>query len=355
MQEDENKPEVKAAEPQPEVKAEPKPEVKAEPEPESKTTESKLEANAVDSQPVVKAVKPKPEFRNTIIFALSVIGILAGIVGAYIFGIERKAQPPLFKPVTSPYESSIFANGIIESDQASGANINIYPEVSGPVTKVLVSEGQAVSAGTLLFTIDCSVQNANMELAASNLKMARDQYDKRRAVYNIDPRSISKDVLDNAKDAVTQAAASANVASAMLKKYSVKAQVSGVVLAVNATVGSYVSSQGAYNAFTQGFDPLVVMSTPQEYLGVRCYIDEILVSRLPAQKQIVAQMSINGTDVKIPLEFVRVQPYVSPKIELSNQRQEQVDLRVLPVIFRFKKNDVPVYPGQLVSVYIGQK
>ena len=62
-----------------------------------------------------------------------------------------------------------------------------------------------------------------------------------------------------------------------------------------------------------------------------------------------------GSDNKVPLEFVRVQPYVSPKIELSNERQEQVDLRVLPVIFRFEKKDVPVYPGQLVDVYIGKE
>jgi HlyD family secretion protein len=261
----------------------------------------------------------------------------------------------LFKPVSSPYQSAIYANGIIESDQSSGANINIYPEVSGPVTRVLVAEGQAVAAGALLFEIDNSVPGANVEVAESNLAMARDQYNKRRAAYSIDPRSISKDALDNAKDAFSQAAASLKAATALLRKYSVKAQVEGVVLAVNVTPGGYVSSQGAYNAFTQGFDPLVVMSTPQDYLGVRCYIDEILVTRLPSQKQITAQMSIKGSDIKIPLEFVRVQPYVSPKIELSNQRQEQVDLRVLPVIFRFKKNDAPVYPGQLVDVYIGQQ
>ncbi len=52
---------------------------------------------------------------------------------------------------------------------------------------------------------------------------------------------------------------------------------------------------------------------------------------------------------------MRVQPYVSPKIELSDERQEQVDLRVLPVIFRFRKQDTPIYPGQEVDVYIGQK
>ena len=66
-------------------------------------------------------------------------------------------------------------------------------------------------------------------------------------------------------------------------------------------------------------------------------------------------MTVRGTDTKVPLEFVRVQPYVSPKIELSNERLEQVDLRVLPVIFRFPKQDAPVYPGQLVDVFIGQK
>jgi len=126
------------------------------------------------------------------------------------------------------------------------------------------------------------------------------------------------------------------------------------VLSVNATVGSYVSSLGAYDTYTQGSDPLVVMGSPQNYLAVRCYVDEILVSRLPAPNQIVAQMAVRGSDLKVPLEFVRGQPYVSPKIELSDERQEQVDLRVLPVIFRFEKKDAPVYPGQEVDVYIGQ-
>jgi HlyD family secretion protein len=98
------------------------------------------------------------------------------------------------------------------------------------------------------------------------------------------------------------------------------------------------------------------MSADQEHLAVRCYVDEILIARLPAPEHIRAQMLIHGTDIKVPLEFVRVQPYVSPKIELSNQRQEKVDLRVLAVIFRFEKKDLPmVYPGQLVDVFIGQK
>jgi HlyD family secretion protein len=418
-------PEAKAAESKPDSKAaKPKPDPKALEltKPDTKSDTPKLDAKAAEpAKADANAAKPKFEARNKIIFSLSILGVLAAVVAAFLFGRERKAQPPVFTPVSSPYESAIYANGIIESDQSSGSNINIYPEVSGPITKVLVHEGQQVSAGAPLFNIDDSVQRATTEQlrlqadaslallnelkaeprletlavaeaqvvqGASNLKAARDQYDKERASYDIDPKSISRDVLDTADNAVKQAAAGLDVAqkqyeltkagawsydianqekqyealrqayeaaNALLVKYSVKAPIDGVVLSVYAAVGSYVSSQGAYDPYTQGFDQLVIMGPSQDYLAVRCFVDEILVSRLPSKWHIMAQMSVTGTDIKVPLEFVRVQPYISPKIELSNERQEKVDLRVLPVLFRFQKQDLPVYPGQLVDVYIGHK
>ncbi len=360
--------------------------------------------------------------RNKVIFAMSAIGILAGLLCAYILGIKHAPQPPVFQPVSSPFQAAIYSNGMIESAQASGENINIFPEVTGPVTKVLVREGQAVTAGTLLLTIDDSVQKATteqlrlqaeaarnllaelkaqprketlditkaqVEQAQANLKTARDQYEKRLASFTIDEKSISKDVLDSAKDAVSQAQAGLDVAArqydltkagawsydianqqkqadaamqayqaadALLHKYAIRAQADGVVLAVNAGPGSYLTLQGSYDSYTQSTMPVIVLGTPQDYLAVRCYVDEILVSCLPDPAHIQAQMSIRGTDTKVALEFVRVQPYVSPKIELSNQRQEKVDLRVLPVIFRFPRKDLTgVYPGQQVDVYIGRK
>ena len=337
MNPDESKPEVKAAD----AKL------------EAKKDEPKLEAKADEPKSETKTSKSKPDVRNTLIFTLSIIGVLAGLIGAYIFGIQRKAQPPVFTPVTNPYSSGIYANGIVESYQPSGENINIFPEVSGPIVKVLVKEGQQVSAGTVLFTIDDSIQKATVELAEANLKVARDQYDKDLVSYDIDPKSISKDVLDTAKDTVDQTVAALKAARALLKKYTLKAPINGVVLAVNAAVGSYVSSQGNYDTYTELFNPLVVMGASQDYLAVRCYVDEILISRLPSAYHIKAEMSITGTNIKVPMEFVRVQPFVSPKIELSNEKQEQVDLRVLPVIFKFEKKDLPVYPGQMVDVYIG--
>ena len=301
-----------------------------------------------------EASKPPAEWHNKIIIGLAVAGILAGLVAAFVLGRKNPVEAPVFKPISNPYASAIHANGIIESDQASGADVAIEPEVSGPISAVQAAEGQKVAAGAPLFYINDSLQRAAVEVAESNLKAALDQYEKRRAAFQLDPRSVSNDVLDTAKDAYLQAAAALKASDALLLKYRVLAPVAGVVLAVNASVGSYASPLGAYDPYTQALDPLVVMGGPQDSLQVRCYVDEILVSRLPSGGRINAQMSIRGSDVKVPLEFVRIQPYVSPKIELSNERQEQVDLRVLPVIFRFQKNGAAVFPGQLVDVFIEQ-
>jgi HlyD family secretion protein len=294
--------------------------------------------------------------KKPILFTLAVLGVLGGLIAAYLFARTPQTLPSAFAPASSSYDSAIYANGIIESEQSGGSNIVIYPQVAGPVTQVLVREGQTVARGTPLVMIDDALPHANFELAQANMTTARDQYNKRLASYALDPKSISKDTLDTAKDTAAQAQASLKVSAAALAQYMIKAPTNGVILAINSTVGSYVSSQGAYDAYTQGFSPLLVMSADQAHLAVRCYVDEILIARLPTPEHMRAQMLIHGTDIKVPLEFVRVQPYVSPKIELSNQRQEKVDLRVLAVIFRFEKKDLPmVYPGQLVDVFIGQQ
>jgi HlyD family secretion protein len=48
--------------------------------------------------------------RNKIIFTLSILGVLAGLVAAFLFGMERKATPPVFQPIGNPYASAIYAN-----------------------------------------------------------------------------------------------------------------------------------------------------------------------------------------------------------------------------------------------------
>jgi HlyD family secretion protein len=358
---------------------------------------------------------------NKLLFVLSFIGILAGTAAAYFFSITTPPLSPVFNPVSDPYTSGIYAEGIVESVQASGENINMYPEVPGTVKEILVSEGQEVRKGMPLLLIDDSIQRATSEQqksaaeaahamleelraeprkenlditeaqvvsAKATLKTAQDELSKQKASYELDPRSVSKDALDSAINAEAVAQANLEVAkrqrdftkagawifdvrnqerqytaldrsyrasSALLSKYTLRAPTDGVVLSIGTIVGNFVSPQGAYESYTQGMNPVLVLGTPQTNLQVRCYIDEILVPRLPPLQKIKAQMSIRGANTKLPLDYVRVQPIVSPKIELSDQRQERVDVRVLPIIFKVEKpKGVNLYPGELVDVYIGE-
>jgi HlyD family secretion protein len=310
-------------------------------------------------------MKPKLEL------LLAAFGLTIGLIGAYVYGLHSAPLPPAFNPASDPYAKGVYAQGIVESYQASGANINIYPNVSGTIVDIPVHEGQLVRKGTVLVRLDDSVQKAaeqaseaQIGYARAQLRNAQDELAKQEYSYRLEPKSVSKYTLDDAINAVKMATANLKVAEknynsakALLAWYSLRAPADGSVLAIQGAVGSYVvTSQGTYDTYTQSFDPIVVMGPSEEYVSVRCYIDEILIHRLRLGPQMEARMSIRGTNLGVPLEYVRVQPYVSPKIELSDERLEKVDVRVLPVIFRFAKSDkLPIYPGQLVDVYVAEK
>jgi hypothetical protein len=55
---------------------------------------------------------------------------------------------------------------------------------------------------------------------------------------------------------------------------------------------------------------------------------------------------------RIPLEFVRIDPYIVPKRSLTGDNTERVDVRVLQVIYRFRPPAFPAYVGQQVDVFI---
>lgn len=356
--------------------------------------------------------------RERILFGLVGAGLVAGLASAWVYGQQPRPQGPVHTPASNPFTRGVYANGIIESYQEHGQNTNIYPEVSGVVTQILVHEGQRVAKGDVVLVLDDTVQRATtaqltaqagaaqavldelraqprketlavsaaqVEQAKAVLATTQASDDKLRRSYAIDPRSVSKQALDDAANTVAQARASLDVATrqyeltragawvydirnqqqqvealtkaaaaaeALLGKYTLRAPRDGVVMTVGTSVGSYASPQGVYNPYTQQYDPIVTMGDAGT-LAVRCYVDEILVPRLPDATRIHATMFVRGTDTAIPLQFERIQPYVTPKIELSNERTEKVDLRVLPVIFRFTPPPgIALFPGQLVDVYL---
>ena len=173
--------------------------------------------------------------RNKIIFILSGLGIALAIYGAYIYSRKVPAQAPVFSPAADPYANGIYANGIVESFQARGENININSEVTGPITSMLVGEGDTVKKGAILVKVDDSVQRATtaqlkaqadaalamlselkseprketldvakaqVDYATASLKTTQDEVAKEEAAFKADPESVSMDAVDNARNAV---------------------------------------------------------------------------------------------------------------------------------------------------------
>jgi HlyD family secretion protein len=359
--------------------------------------------------------------RNKILFALVVLGIIAGLISAFVYAQRPASEPPVFNPAPNPFANGIYANGIVESYQEHGHNTNMYPEVAGTVLRILVSDGQAVTKGQPLLESDSSVQlatteqleaqaeaaravleelraqprpetlavaRAQVKAAEANVATAVATRNKQQRAFAMDPRAVTKETLDTGINAAKAAGANLEVAKrqyeltkvgawvydiqnqehqaealakqaasarALLAKYTVRAPRDGVVLSVEAAVGSYVSPQGVYDPYTQLYMPIITVGDAGT-LAVRAYVDEVLIPRLPDPAHLVARMFIRGTNVSVPLQLARVQPYVTPKIQLSNQRTEKVDLRVLPIVFKFTPPaDMNVYPGQLVDVYLAAR
>ena len=157
------------------------------------------------------------------------------------------------------------------------------------------------------------MNEAQVVAAAATLKTNEDDLSKLQQAFELNPKSISKTQLDDAINAVKAAKANLGTAQrqyeltkagawsydiqtqegqynaleqtyesgkALLEKYTIRAPVDGVVIQIRAAAGTVVSTTGAYGTYTEDYGPVVVMAPSETYYQVRCYIDEILVTRL---------------------------------------------------------------------------
>ncbi len=301
--------------------------------------------------------------------------ILAAIAGVFaIVGISRlqagrevpMAEDPPLPPAPKPYVESVSATGILE---ALSENVSIGVPQPGLVTAVKVAVNDKLRTGDVLFTLDDRdlraqeiSADAKVEVARANIAVAEAQHAKlvsqltRLGSVN-DPRAVSRDELENRSRDVAVAAAQIEAARAglaaaegelkslalLIERLTVRAPRDGTVIQVNIRAGEYAS--------TAPKNPAMIIGETDR-LQVRADVDEQNATRIrPGQK---GHASLKGDPaVTFPLEFVRVEPYVIPKVSLTGAGTERVDTRVLQVIFSLSRPEKPpIYVGQQVDVFI---
>jgi HlyD family secretion protein len=333
---------------------------------------------------------------------------IAGLAFAIWTTIQgAKMQPParpVSDPPRSPFANKISGSGIVE---ASTRNISIGSHVPGIVARVFVTVGKRVKAGEPLFVLDDRKQQADFvvkeaALAEARARLARLKQAPRaedlppaqarveeaeailaEARHQLqlaeklkDARAIAIDEINKRRFAVDAAEARLNQAKADLKlleagswkpdievamanvaaaeaevegakveigRLTVRAPVEGDILQVNVRPGEFAPS-GATAV------PLILLGNLDK-LHVRVDIDENDAWRFRREAPAVA--SIRGNpQFKTELTFEYVETYVVPKRSLTGESTERVDTRVMQVVYSFKRGKLPIYPGQLMDVYI---
>lgn len=266
---------------------------------------------------------------------------------------KRKTEEPI-KPVSiSVYDHNIAGNGITEPQSET---INIGTDLAGIVSKIYVQAGDIVRKDQELFSIDERIAKANVNLKNASYKAskiqtldAKSQLDMLKKLTDL--RAISKDEMDRkkyafelAKQREEQAKAELDLAKVDLDKSTIKSPIDGQILKVNVRPGEYVTNNPVSTKTLISVGDLTKMN-------VRVEIDESETYRFKNGAPATAMLKGNPS-IKIPLEFVRIEPLVVAKTSLTGNSTEKVDTRVLQIIYSFDNSKLGILVGQEMDVYI---
>jgi multidrug resistance efflux pump len=310
---------------------------------------------------------------------------------------------PPTPPPTPLKENSVGAVGLVE---ASSENIAVSVPVQGMVTQIYVKAGDRVTKGARLFTIDDRDLQAELALRRSNLAMsqaklqkllssprpeeippaeakvkeAEEQYQDADVQLKLiesvrDKRAIRDEDLQRRRIATKAAAArleqtkadlallkagawqpdidiaraEVNEAQRQIERVQadvdrtvITAPITGEILQLKVRVGEYAQAG-------QLPQPLILMGATNQ-LNVRADVDEQDAWRVKKGASAIASVRGDSTH-RYALRFVRFEPYVIPKKNLTGDSTERVDTRVLQVVYALQK-DSPVYAGQQMDVFI---
>lgn len=316
---------------------------------------------------------------------------------------HKPTDPPSAPPMPAS-QQSVAAVGLVE---AESENISLSCPVSGLVTAVHVNAGDRVHAGQKLFSLDDRDLQADLRVKqamvhAAQAKLAKLEQQPRRedippaeakvreAQANVADAEVQMKLIESvqdrravreedvqrrriaykaaqarlndaeaqlallragawapdvavAKSEVAQAQAQLEQVQTNIQRFTMNAPIDGVILQKKVRVGQYAQC-GPES------EPLMMMGGGDN-LNIRADVDENDAWRVRPNTAAVAYVR-GDTKEKLPLQFVRFEPYVVPKKSLTGDSTERVDTRVLQVIYKITDTKAHVWVGQQMDVYI---
>ncbi len=298
----------------------------------------------------------------------AILGLVA-IVNVSRIQADQAMPPPGDPPVMppqKPYPDAVAATGILE---ALSENVAIGVPLPGLVTEVFVKVNDPVKKGEPLLKLDdrdllaeqlstqAQQEISRAQITVSEAQLAKLESQLARLDAVTDSRAVSRDEIENRRQDVTVSQAQLSAAKAQLaasetslnriklliERLTVHAPRDGTIIQLNIRAGEY--------AATSPKTPAMILGDTDK-LQVRADIDEQNATRIREGQKAYGYLK-GDPDVTFPLEFIRIEPYVIPKVSLTGSSTERVDTRVLQVIYSLSRpTDPPLYVGQQVDVFI---
>jgi multidrug efflux pump subunit AcrA (membrane-fusion protein) len=298
-----------------------------------------------------------------------VLGVVAALWASFSIARthpRREVTKPPVPPPVSDFPDTVAAVGLVE---ASTENISVGSPLGAVVENVFVTAGQPVKRGDPLFTLDVRHLRAELVVKERSITVARARADVALARLQDltrqlafaeqvkDKRAISAEELTRRASAV--ATAEAELREAQAQVAAAEAQAKAVAVEIGrSSVRAPIDAEVLQVKIRPGeFAPAASTATPLLLLGrsrplhVRVDVDEHEGWRVRPGAPGVAHLRGNA-GAKAPLRFVRFEPFVIPKRSLTGDSSERVDTRVLQVIYKVERADVPLFVGQQVDVFI---
>lgn len=292
--------------------------------------------------------------RRLLLPTIAALGLMAGIMFALTRGQNPAPAPnQLSLPPSSPYAETVSGTGIVE---ASSRNIAVGSHLPGIVESVLVVEGDVVEQNAPLFRLDTrsaqaevAMKQAEVATAKASAADAQDQWQRAQELkmgvtISEEQRQRRKFAALRAQAEVERAEAALKLSEVSLEHLTVTSPIAGKILKTRVRPGEFVA---AGTPITQS--PILI---GQDHpLHLRVTIDENDAWRFAPNSKAIAALRSNK-EISFPLTFVRIEPYVLPKSQLSGDTAERVDTRVLEVIYALEPGEQPIYIGQQMDVFL---
>lgn len=265
-------------------------------------------------------------------------------VKAEITLLDTAARPNAIAVMAMEVSKGQFKNpfqvqGLVESDQ----NVLISPEVPGNLVKVFVKEGQKVSKGQVIASIDGSVASSQIGELENALSLAKINFEKQDKLWKQNIGSEMQYL--TAKNQYENLQKSIGTAKSQLGKYTLRSPINGTVDEVMANAGELVGgmTSGPVARIVNLSDVKIKANVSERYLSQIKVGQTVKVKYPSLGVEFEEKVSAIGNVIDVNNRTFAV--YVKPT---KNASVLKPNLLALITAYDFVESDVISIPTKLV-------